>query len=184
MRAIATSAAATAANRFSPHVSELGQTLNIPDAYACKYFNKSGDKKTGGPCSSDAAAAAAQPMQTAMALICPLIILRFCHSQSADDAGEKQRRAAVGCGAGALVCEAWPVVQYCLLFKRAVHLLYIYVYSCPQMPFFFIVFVYFDKFIPAASQSSVFQTCLPGHQQNPRVIFLCGRRHFVCAVTI
>ena len=59
------------------------------------------------------AAAAAQPMQTAMALICLLIILRFCHSQSADDAGEKQRRAAVGCGAGALVCEAWPVVHYC-----------------------------------------------------------------------
>jgi hypothetical protein len=58
-----------------------------------------------------------------------------------------------------------------------------YVCSCPQMPFFLIVFVYFDKFIPAASQSSVFQTCLPGHQQNPRVIFLCGRRHFVCAVT-
>jgi hypothetical protein len=27
---------------------ELGQTLNIPDAYACKYFNRSGDKKTGG----------------------------------------------------------------------------------------------------------------------------------------
>jgi hypothetical protein len=113
LRAITTSAAATATNRSSPHVLELGQTLNIPDAYACKYFNKSGDKKTGGPCSSDAAAAAAQPMQTAMVLICLLIILRFCHSQSADDAGEKQRRAAVGCGAGALVCEAWPVVQYC-----------------------------------------------------------------------
>ena len=59
-----TSAAATAAKRSSPHVSELGQTLNIPDAYACKYFNKSGDKKTGGSCDSDAAAAAAaaQPM--------------------------------------------------------------------------------------------------------------------------
>jgi hypothetical protein len=114
LRAITTSAAATTANRSSPHVSELGQTLNIPDAYACKYFNKSGDKKTGGSCSSDAAAAAAaQPMQTAVAFICLLIILRFCHSQSADDAGDKQRRAAVGCGAGALVCEAWPVVQYC-----------------------------------------------------------------------
>ena len=28
--------------------AELGQTLNIPDAYACKYFNRSGDQKTGG----------------------------------------------------------------------------------------------------------------------------------------
>jgi hypothetical protein len=113
LSSITTSAAATSANRSSPHVSELGQTLNIPDAYACKYFNKSGDKKTGGPCSSDAAALAAQLMQTAMALIYLLIILRFCHSQSADYAGEKQRRAAVGCGAGALVREAWLVAQNC-----------------------------------------------------------------------
>ena len=28
--------------------SELGHTLNIPNAYDCKYFNRTGDKKTGG----------------------------------------------------------------------------------------------------------------------------------------
>ena len=43
---------------------------------------------------------------------------------------------------------------------------------------------FFRQVHSTASQSSVCQTCLPGHQQNPRVIFLCGRRHSVCAATL